>query len=121
MQNEDKTPFLWVVAVVGVVCVIAWLCHDLARNKPVYTDTNATMERIENRIQSVEQRIDSMSARLTETEKTITDIGGRINTSTNLAKEIGTGIGSAENRLDDAIQRSGRIANIIADIERKNK
>ena len=38
-----------------------------------------------------------------------------------IAKEVATGIDGLQDRLDDAVQRSGRIANIIADIEAKNR
>lgn len=79
------------------------------------------MAELEKRIDLIEQRVDSVSARLDQAEKTNTELGGRIESSTTLAKEVGNGIDGLQDRLDSAIQRSGRIANIIADIEAKNK
>ena len=118
---KDDNKVIVGIIVIGFVILTAWICHDIGRNKPVYNDTNNTMERIENRINSIEQRVNSMSDRLAETQKTVNAIGGRIESSGKLAGEIADGIGSAETRLDDAIQRSGRIQNLISDIEAANR
>ena len=120
-KQTDCRHYLPVIIVLVVLVLFSWLHYDTNRNKPVYNDTNATMERIEKRISGIEQRIDTMSRRFAETEKTIGELGGRIESSTTLAKEVGNGIDGLQDRLDSAIQRSGRIANIIADIEAKNK
>ena len=108
--------------ILTIICFAGvWLVYDYERNRPVYQDTDTTMERIENRIQSLESRIDRMSERLAETQETVNGISAGIKHSTELAGEVADGIGSAETRLDNAIQRSGRIANIISDIERTSK
>lgn len=120
-KQVDRRPYYVGIAVIIVLALFGWLRFDSNRNKPVYTDTNATMERIEKRISGIEQRIDTMSRRFAETEKTIGELGGRIESSTVIAKEVATGINGTEKRLDSAVQRCGRIANIIADIERQNK
>ena len=120
-KQVDRRPYYVGIAVIIVLALFGWLHYDTNRNKPVYTDTNSTMERIENRISGIEQRLDTMSKRFDQAEKTINDIGGRINTSTVIAKEVATGIDGLQNRLDDAVQRSGRIKNIITDIETTNK
>ena len=120
-KQVDRRPYYVGIAVIIVLALFSWLHYDTNRNKPVYTDTNGTMERLENRISGIEQRLDTMSKRFDQAEKTINDIGGRINTSTVIAKEVATGIDGLQNRLDDAVQRSGRIKNIITDIEAKNK
>ena len=120
-KQTDCRHYLPVIIVLIVLVLFSWLHYDTNRNKPVYTDTNATMERIEKRISGIEQRIDTMSRRFAETEKTIGELGGRIESSTVIAKEVATGIDGLQNRLDDAVQRSGRIKNIITDIEAKNK
>ena len=120
-KQVDRRPYYVGIAVIIVLALFSWLRYDTNRNKPVYNDTNGTVERLENRISGIEQRLDTMSKRFDQAEKTINDIGGRINTSTVIAKEVATGIDGLQNRLDSAIQRSGRIANIIADIEAKNK
>ena len=120
-KQVDRRPYYVGIAVIIVLALFGWLHYDTNRNKPVYTDTNSTMERLENRISGIEQRLDTMSKRFDQAEKTINDIGGRINTSTVIAKEVATGIDGLQNRLDDAVQRSGRIKNIITDIETTNK
>ena len=120
-KQVDRRPYYVGIAVIIVLALFSWLRYDTNRNKPIYTDTNSTMERLENRISGIEQRLDTMSKRFDQAEKTINDIGGRINTSTVIAKEVATGIDGLQNRLDDAVQRSGRIKNIITDIEATNK
>ena len=120
-KQVDRRPYYVGIAVIIVLALFGWLHYDTNRNKPVYTDTNSTMERLENRISGIEQRLDTMSKRFDQAEKTINDIGGRINTSTVIAKEVATGIDGLQNRLDDAVQRSGRIKNIITDIEATTK
>lgn len=120
-KQVDRRPYYVGIAVIIVLALFSWLHYDTNRNKPVYTDTNSTMERLENRISGIEQRLDTMSKRFDQAEKTINDLGGRIESSTVIAKEVATGIDGTEKRLDSAVQRCGRIANIIADIERTNK
>ena len=104
-----------------LLLLICWLHHDNHRNDGISHDTDSTMADLEKRIDRIEQRVDSVSARLDQAEKTNTELGGRIESSTAIAKEVATGIDGLQDRLDDAVQRSGRIANIIADIEAKNR
>ena len=104
-----------------LLLLICWLHHDANRNKPVYNDTDKSMERIEERMSAIEQRIDTMSDRLTETQKTVERVGIGISRSTGYAIEINEGIGRTESRLDNAVKRSERIQSLIADIERTNK
>ena len=115
---ENRITFL--VGILLLILVI-WLHKDNRRNDGVYNDTNNAVADIERRIDRIEQRVDSVSARLDEAEKTNTELGGRIESSTAIAKEVATGIDGLQDRLDSAVQRSGRIANIIADIEAKNR
>ena len=118
-QNRD---FIDAFIIVIILCVAgAWLCHDINRNKPIYNDTDATMADIDKRIQGIESRLDTMSARLEQTQKTISGVAERVDRSTENAQAIAGGLQSAETRLDDAIQRSGRIENLISEIERTNK
>ena len=104
-----------------LLILICWLHADNKRNDGIHQDTDSTMAEIEKRIDRIEQRVDSVSARLDQAEKTNTELGGRIESSTAIAKEVATGIDGLQNRLDDAVQRSGRIKNIITDIEATNK
>ena len=123
MYEEIKTDnrFLIGLLVIGVVLFAGWLYHDTHRNDGINHDTDSAMADLEKRIDRIESRLGDLSNRIDQAEKTATDLGGRIESSTSLAKEVGAGIGTVEARLDSAIQRSGRIANIIADIESKNK
>lgn len=120
-KQVNSRPYYVGILIVLVLFLFAWICYDHHRNKPIYESTDSTMADLEKRIDRIEQRVDSVSARLDQAEKTNTELGGRIESSTTLAKEVGNGIDGLQDRLDSAIQRSGRIANIIADIEAKNK
>ena len=105
-----------------IICFVGvWLVYDYERNKPIHDDTDNSMADVENRISSIEHRLDTMQSRIAETQKTINGITERINASTKYASEIADGIGEAEKRLDSAIQRSGRIENLINDIEAENR
>ena len=112
---------LGIVIVIVILAAGYWLYCDTNRNKPIYHDTDESMARIEERINSIESRLGTMQKRLDESQKTLNGISERVEHSTNLANEIAGGIGSAEKRLDDALQRSGRIENLIQDIERTNQ
>ena len=119
---EENKDYVHSFIIVLVVCLVGiWLVYDYSRNEPTYNDTDNTMDRIEERIDGIEQRLNTMSKRLEQTQKTVESIGGRVNTSTGLAKEIESGIGTTSERLDSAVQRSGRIQNLIDEIERSNR
>ena len=120
-KQVNSRPYLSIIIILVVLVLFAWICYDHHRNEPIYESTDSTMADLEKRIDRIEQRVDSVSARLDQAEKTNTELGGRIESSTAIAKEVATGIDGLQDRLDRAIQRSGRIANIIADIEAKNK
>ena len=111
------------ILVIGfcLLLLICWLHHDANRNKPVYNDTDKSMERIEERMSAIESRIDTMSDRLEKAEKTVSGTIVTIRDSRENAVTVADGIGRAEERLDGLIQRSGRIQNIIADIENANR
>ena len=111
------------ILVIGLclLLLIGWLHHDANRNKPIYNDTDKSMERIEERMSAIESRLDTMSDRLTETQKTVERVGIGISRSTGYAIEIDEGIGRTESRLDNAVKRSERIQSLISDIERTNK
>ena len=111
------------IIVIGLclLLLICWLRHDANRNKPIYNDTDKSMERIEERMSAIESRLDTMSDRLKETQKTVERVGIGISRSTGYANEIDEGIGRTESRLDNAVKRSERIQNIIADIEKSDR
>lgn len=111
------------ILVIGLclLLLICWLHHDTNRNKPVYNDTDKSVERIEERMSAIESRLDTMSDRLTEAQKTVERVGIGISRSTGYAIEIDEGIGRTESRLDNAVKRSERIQNLISDIERSDR
>ena len=111
------------ILVIGfcLLLLICWLYHDANRNKPVYNDTDKSMERIEERMSAIESRIDTMSDRLTETQKTVERVGIGISRSTGYAIEIDEGIGRTESRLDNAVKRSERIQSLISDFEKSDR
>lgn len=119
--KEDKTPFLWCIIILGVVCCIAWFCHDIGRNKPIYESTDSTMAELDKRMQNIEGRLDSMSHRLDENQKAVNRIAEGIGRSRENAEIVAGGIDQAEGRLDSAIQRSQRIEDLIREIEKANK
>ena len=119
--KEDKTPFLWCIIILGLVCCIAWFCHDIGRNKPIYESTDSTMADIDKRMQNIEGRLDSMSHRLDENQKAVNRIAEGIGRSREKAEIVAGGIDQAEGRLDSAIQRSQRIEDLIREIEKANK
>ena len=114
---ENRVAFL--VGILLLVLVI-WLHKDNRRNDGVYNDTDATVERIEERMSAIEQRIDTMSYRLEKAEKTVSGTIVTIRESRENVVTVADGISGTESRLNDAVQRSGRIQNLIADIETAN-
>lgn len=120
-EIKDDNKFLVGILVLGLVCVIAWFCHDLARNKPTYNNTDSTMADIDKRMQNIEGRLDSMSHRLDENQKAVSRIAEGIGRSREKAEIVAGGIDQAEGRLDSAIQRSQRIEDLIREIEKANK
>ena len=119
---QENKSYCITYAVIMVLCLAGvWLVHDHYRNEPVYNDTDSTVADIEKRVGNIEQRIDSLSDRLTKAEKTVERVGATVTAGRENAERIETGISGVEERLDSAIQRSGRIENLIADIERANQ
>ena len=119
--EKNKSYCIAFLIVVVIVFAGIWLVCDYNRNKPVYNSTDSTVADLEKRINSIESRIDGLSARLEKAQETVNSIGRRVDTSTGLAREIESGVGSIETRLDSAVERSKRIENLIDEIERANR
>ena len=118
-QNRD---FVIAFIVVAIICVCGiWFYHDKHRNDDQYHDTNQSMADLEKRINRIESRVNSLQSRLAESEKTVNGIAERIDRSRENAEIVAGGLGEAEKRIDSAIQRSGRITNLIEEIERANR
>ena len=118
-ENKSYCLAFIVVFVLGISAV--WLLCDHYRNEPIYNNTDQSMADLEKRINSVESRVNILSKRITHAEKTVSGIADRVKSSTEYAHQIAAGIDGIEKRIDDAIQRSGRIQNLITDIENANK
>ena len=114
---ENRVAFLVGILLLVLVC---WLHKDNRRNDGQYNNTDATVERIEERMSAIEQRIDTVSDRLEKAEKTVSGTIVTIRESRENAVTVADGISGTESRLNDAVQRSGRIQNLIADIETAN-
>ena len=120
-EYKDDNKTVIGIIVLGFVILIAWLCHDYARNQPIYQNTDSGVERLEKRLDDIGQRIDSLQERVAENQKAVERITVTISAGRENAETVAGGITEAERRLDNAIQASGRIKNRIEDIERKNK
>ena len=110
----------FIVVSIGLILGL-WVCHDIFRNEPLYHDTDDTMGRIEERLSDIESRIDTVQTRLDKATETVGGTIVTIREGRENAERIEAGIIGIEEKLDNAIQRSGRIANLIADIEAKNR
>ena len=120
-EYKDDNKFAIGIIVIGFVTLTAWICHDYARNRPVYNDTDNAMADINSRIESIEQRIDRIQERNSAIEKAVSGTVITIRDSRENAVTVADGISEAERRLDAIIQRQGRIENIINDIETANR
>ena len=117
-ENADSVN-AFIVVVIVCICGI-WFTLDYHRNDTIHNDTDSAMEQLESRVSSIEQRVNRMSERIAAAEKTVAGIAERVNASAGYAHEIADGIGGVETRIDGAVQRCGRIQNIINEIERTN-
>ena len=101
------------VLLVVVYCFVSCSGED--------NDTDVTVERIEERIDDAGKRVDAVTDRVDKVEASVRESVDKIAGSRKDAEAISSGIAECENRLDDIIQRHGRIKNLIADIEAANK
>ena len=119
---EENKSYTIAFIVLAIVCLAGvWLVHDYTRNEPDYNNTDRTVDELEKRLDNIESRVTIMQGRLDETQKTVTGISKRVERSRENAQTVAAGIGTAETRLDEAIQRGGRIQNLIDEIERANQ
>ena len=118
-QNKSYTIAFIVVAVICLAGV--WLVHDHTRNEPVYNDTDSVLDTIEVRAESIADGLDRVQERNRKSQKAVSGAAEAVRDSREQAESIAGSIGRAERRLDEAIQRSGRIENIIHDIEAANR
>lgn len=107
--------------IIVIVLVAVWCI--MSRTDPGKTDNDisGSVAELENRIDSLESRVTSLSERIDHAEETLKGVNAGIEHSQSLASEIAGGIDSLQNRIDHAVQRGGRIQNILEDIERQNR
>ena len=107
--------------IIVIVLVAVW-CF-MSRTDPGKTDNDisGSVAELENRIDRIESRVTSLSERIDHAEETLKGVNAGIEHSQSLASEIAGGIDSLQNRIDRAVQRGGRIQNILEDIERQNR
>lgn len=118
-ENKGFCITFVIVVLIGVVAV--WLLLDHERNGPIYENTDRTVEQLEKRVGDLESRLDSVSARLEKAQQTVSGISATVTAGRENAVTVADGISGVEKRLDECIQRSGRIANLITDIENANR
>ena len=105
----------------GIVIVLVAVWCFMSRTGKTDNDISGSVAELENRIDSLESRVTSLSKRIDHATETLTGISDRIDASQNHAGQIATGIDSLQGRLDRAVQRGGRIQNILEEIERTNR
>ena len=118
-QNRSYTISFIILTIICFVGV--WLVYDYERNQPVYQDTDNSVERLESKLSDIEQRIDSLQKGIAENQKAVQRISDTVERGRENAETVAGGIGEAERRLDNAINASGRIQNIIDDVEKANR
>lgn len=119
--KQNRVYTICFVILTVVCCVACWLVYDYGRNRPVYQNTDGSVERLENKLSDIESRIDSLQRGIAENQKAVQRISDTINAGRENAETVAGGITEAERRLDNAIQASGRIQNLITDIENANR
>ena len=118
---EKKNDYIIVLVVLFVCIAAGWLYADYHRNSGEYHHTDSNVERLEKRLDDIGQRVDGLQKRNAENQKAVERTVITVERSRENAEVIERGITEAEQRLDTAIQASGRIKNRIADIEAENR
>lgn len=118
--TNQKMAIGFLIIIIMLVAVWCFMSRT-GDNTKTDNDISGSVAELENRIDRIESRVTSLSKRIDHAEKTITGISDRIDASQEYAGQIATGIDSLQGRLDRAVQRGGRIQNILEDIERQNR
>ena len=108
--------------IIIIVLVAVWcIMSRTGDSTKTDNDIGGSVAKLEDRIDRIESRITSLSKRIDNAEETLKGVNAGIEHSQSLASEIAGGIDSLQNRLDHAVQRGGRIQNILEEIERTNR
>lgn len=120
IKNFFRENTVLCVVVLCVLCGFAgWLYADIHRNDGIHNNTDERLADIDRRMQSIEKGLDGLQKRIDENQKTISGTLERIERSRNNAQEIVGGLGTIEDRIDSAIQRTDRIEDIIGKTEER--
>lgn len=118
---EKKNDYI-IVAIVLFICIAAgWLYADSHRNDRIHNSTDNTVTEMEERINNLADGLDRVQERVAESQKTVTGIAESVADSRRKAESIAKSIDRTEARLDEAIQRSGKLANELADLEAEHQ
>ena len=119
---KEHSDMLLPCGIILIILIIgAWVLHDSRRNERIYHDTDKNVELIEKRLDDIGRRVDELQKRNAENQKAVERTIFAVERSRENAEVIERGITEAEQRLDNAIQASGRIQNRIAEIEAENR
>lgn len=119
---KEHSDMLLPCCIILIILIIgAWILYDAGRNERIYHDTDSNVERIEKRLDDIGRRVDEIQKRNAENQKAVERTIVTVERSRENAETIERGITEAEQRLDTAIQASGRIKNRIAEIEAENR
>ena len=119
--KENPEFILSCVGIFVVFLVCSWVLYDAERNERIYHDTDRTVERIEERIDAIGQGLDRVQERVEQSKETVSGIAEAVADSRKNAETVAGAVERAEQRLDNATQRIGRIKNLISDIEAKHR
>ena len=114
------------VVICFIVCLLIagaayWLYADSHRDDGIHNDVNGTLERIETGIDDAGKRVDSIAERVSTAEEAVGGAASAVTESRKSADDIANGIADCEKRIDNLIQGTGRIKNLINDIETANR
>lgn len=119
--RENKSYCLAFLVLIVVCLTGAWLYHDYARNRELQENTDVTVDRIDDIVERAGQRAEAVERGISESEKAVSGAAAAVADSARTAEKITGGIEACERRLDSIIQRHGRIANILSDIENADR
>lgn len=119
---KEHSDMLLPCGIILIILIIgAWILYDARRNERIYHDTDRTVERIEERSNAIGQGLDRVQERVEQSKETVTGIAEAVADSRKNAETVAGAVERAEQRLDNATQRIGRIKNLISDIEAENR
>ena len=119
---KEHSDMLLPCGIIIIILIIgAWILYDSRRNERIYHDTDSNVERIEERSNAIGQGLDRVQKRVEQSKETVTGIAEAVADSRKNAETVAGAVERAEQRLDNATQRIGRIKNLISDIEAKHR